>query len=128
MAAYDIRMMKLVPGEIVLGKYDAEKDQLTDVAQLQNVPTQQGMQMLITPYGFPFENKFHAVMEGRFILYRFSDTPKELQDKYIEVTTGLTGNGVTEITSGLSAGQQLVTVGQSYLSDGAAVRVVSGED
>ena len=48
--------------------------------------------------------------------------------KYIEVTTGLTGNGVTEITSGLSAGQQLVTVGQSYLSDGAAVRVVSGED
>lgn len=48
--------------------------------------------------------------------------------KYIEVTTGLTGNGVTEVTSGLSAGQQLVTVGQSYLSDGAAVRVVSGED
>ena len=48
--------------------------------------------------------------------------------KYIEVTTGLTGNGVTEITSGLSAEQQLVTVGQSYLSDGAAVRVVSGED
>ena len=48
--------------------------------------------------------------------------------KYIEVITGLTGNGVTEITSGLSAGQQLVTVGQSYLSDGAAVRVVSGED
>ena len=39
--------------------------------------------------------------------------------KYIEVTTGLTGNGVTEVTSGLSAGQQLVTVGQSYLSDGA---------
>ena len=48
--------------------------------------------------------------------------------KYVEVTTGLTGNGVTEVTSGLSAGQQLVTVGQSYLSDGAAVRVVSGED
>ena len=48
--------------------------------------------------------------------------------KYVEVTTGLTGNGVTEITSGLSAEQQLVTVGQSYLSDGAAVRVVSGED
>ena len=84
MAAYDIRMMKLVSGEIVLGKYDAEKDQLTDVAQLQNVPTQQGMQMLITPYGFPFENKFHAVMEGRFILYRFSDTRKELKDKSIE--------------------------------------------
>jgi len=48
--------------------------------------------------------------------------------KYVEVTTGLTGNGVTEVTSGLSAGQQLVTVGQAYLKDGDAVRVVSGED
>ena len=48
--------------------------------------------------------------------------------RYVEVTTGLTGNGVTEVTSGLTAGEQLVTVGQSYLSDGDAVRVVSGED
>ncbi|MCF2661930.1 efflux RND transporter periplasmic adaptor subunit [Pseudoflavonifractor phocaeensis] len=48
--------------------------------------------------------------------------------RYVEVTTGLTGNGVTEVTSGLAAGEQLVTVGQSYLSDGDAVRVVSGED
>lgn len=47
--------------------------------------------------------------------------------KYIEVTTGLTGNGVTEVTSGLSAGQQLVTVGQAYLGDGDAVRVVGQE-
>lgn len=45
--------------------------------------------------------------------------------QYTEVQTGLTGKGVTEITSGLTAGQQLVTVGQSYLSDGAAVRIVS---
>lgn len=48
--------------------------------------------------------------------------------KYVEVATGLTGSGVTEITAGLTEGQQLVTVGQAYLSDGAAVRVVSGSD
>lgn len=47
--------------------------------------------------------------------------------KYVEVTTGLTGSGVTEVTSGLTEGQQLVTVGQAYLEDGAAVRVVDGE-
>ena len=47
--------------------------------------------------------------------------------RYVPVTTGLTGNGVTEITSGLTPGQQLVTVGQAYLSDGDPVRVVSGE-
>ncbi|MCI9649800.1 efflux RND transporter periplasmic adaptor subunit [Oscillibacter sp.] len=45
----------------------------------------------------------------------------------LEVTTGLTGNGVTEVTEGLTAGQQLVTVGQAYLHDGDPVRVVSGE-
>ena len=48
--------------------------------------------------------------------------------RYVEISTGLTGNGVTEVTSGLKAGDQLVIVGQAYLSDGDAVRVVSGED
>lgn len=47
--------------------------------------------------------------------------------RYVPVTVGLAGNGVTEITQGLSAGDLLVTVGQAYLTDGAAVRIVSGE-
>lgn len=46
---------------------------------------------------------------------------------YTEVTTGLAGNGVTEVLSGLEEGDVLVTVGQTYLTDGSAVRVVSGE-
>lgn len=48
--------------------------------------------------------------------------------RYVEITAGLTGSGVTEVTSGLAAGDMLVTVGQAYLSDGDAVRIVSGED
>lgn len=48
--------------------------------------------------------------------------------RYVEIGTGLTGSGVTEVTSGLNAGDMLVTVGQAYLSDGDAVRIVSGED
>ncbi len=48
--------------------------------------------------------------------------------RYVEIGTGLTGSGVTEVTSGLGAGDMLVTVGQAYLSDGDAVRIVSGED
>lgn len=47
--------------------------------------------------------------------------------RYVEVTAGLTGSGVTEIAAGLVPGQRLVTVGQAYLSDGDPVRVVSGE-
>lgn len=46
--------------------------------------------------------------------------------KRVAITTGLNGEGVTEVLSGLSEGQQVVVVGQQYLSDGDAVRVVGG--
>ena len=46
--------------------------------------------------------------------------------KYVEVTTGLTGAGVTEILSGLDGGEYLITVGQTYVSDGADIRIVGG--
>ena len=91
--AYDIRLMKLVTGEMVIGKYDAEKDCLNEVASLQSIPTQQGMQMMILPYGYPFEPNFEGTIEGKHILYRYADTPKEMQDKYIEASTNLTVAG-----------------------------------
>ena len=47
--------------------------------------------------------------------------------RYVEISTGLTGNGITEVTSGLKAGDMLVTVGQAYLSEGDPVRIVSEE-
>ena len=43
----------------------------------------------------------------------------------VSVTTGLVGEKETEITSGLHGGEQLVTRGQSYLSDGNPVRVTN---
>lgn len=46
----------------------------------------------------------------------------------VPVETGLAGSGVTEITAGLTGGESLVVVGQSYLSDGDTVRIVTGED
>lgn len=47
--------------------------------------------------------------------------------KHVPVQTGLVGDGVTEILSGLSGGETLVAVGQSYLEDGDLARVVSAE-
>ncbi len=92
--AYDIRIFKLVTGEVVIGKYDAEKDALTDVANLQTVPMQQGgVQMLLLPYGYPFENTFCGTVEGKNFLYRYKDTPEELQNKYLEAATNLTVAG-----------------------------------
>nr|WP_297174589.1 efflux RND transporter periplasmic adaptor subunit [uncultured Agathobaculum sp.] len=46
----------------------------------------------------------------------------------IPVETGLVSDTHTEIVSGLAQGDRVVIRGQSYLSDGALVRIVSGED
>ena len=91
--AYDIRLMKLVTGELIIGKFDAEKDCLNEVATLQTVPTQQGVQMMLLPYGYPFEPDFTGSIEGKNFLYRYANTPQELQDKYIEACTNLTVAG-----------------------------------
>ena len=65
-----------------------------------------------------------AILTSNHVQYVF--VVEDGAAKYVEVTTGLTGSGVTEVTSGLTEGEQLVTVGQAYLSDGDPVRVVSG--
>ncbi len=44
----------------------------------------------------------------------------------VYVTRGQTSAGQTEITEGLSGGELLVTTGQTYLTEGTAVRIVSG--
>ncbi len=46
---------------------------------------------------------------------------------YVPIQTGLVGNGVTEVSRGLDGGETLVTKGQSYLSDGARVRIVNAD-
>ena len=45
----------------------------------------------------------------------------------VTVDTGLVGKTNTEITSGLNEGDRVVVKGQSYLSDGSAVRVVTSD-
>ena len=91
--AYDIRLMKLVTGELGIGKYNSLKDCLDDVAAIQSIPSQQGVQMVMLPYGYPFEPEFSGTVEGKHFLYRYATTPKELQDKYIESCTNLTVAG-----------------------------------
>ncbi|MCQ5130069.1 efflux RND transporter periplasmic adaptor subunit [Butyricicoccus faecihominis] len=42
----------------------------------------------------------------------------------IDIESGLVGDGVTQVTNGLTGGEDLVVAGQSYLTEGAEVRVV----
>lgn len=88
--AYDIRLVKIIGGETVLGKFDEETQGLKDVAILQTVPTQQGVQMVLLPFGYPFENDFSGAIKAEHILYTFKSFPEELKNKYLEATSNLT--------------------------------------
>lgn len=85
-----IRMFKLVSGELVLGKYDEQANRLEDVAILQVVPAQQGMQMVMLPYGYPFEQEFKGVISGTHFMFAFSRLPDDLETRYLEACTKLT--------------------------------------
>lgn len=57
--------------------------------------------------------------------YVFILSGDEKTARKVEVTTGLVGETNTEILTGLSAGDLVVTKGQTYLSDGSEVRLVN---
>ena len=88
--AYDIRFVKLVGGETVIGKYDAENDTLTEVAILQSIPTEQGVQILLLPYGYPFEQDFSGYISFQHVLYQYKSCPKDIETRYMEATSSLT--------------------------------------
>jgi multidrug efflux pump subunit AcrA (membrane-fusion protein) len=43
------------------------------------------------------------------------------------LTTGIVGDGIVEILSGVKEGEEVIVRGQHYLSDGETVRVVRGD-
>ena len=88
--AYDIKLVKLVNGEMVVGKFDEENNALNDVAVLQSVPTQQGVQMMLMPYGFPFEEEMKGSISLEHVIYTYEKFPEDLKTKYLEASSNLT--------------------------------------
>lgn len=85
-----IKLVKLINGEMVLGKPDADGTKLTDVAMLQTVPTQQGVQMMMLPFGYPFETEIDGEIEMKHVMYEYKKFPEELKTKYVEAVSNLT--------------------------------------
>ncbi|RQD63915.1 hypothetical protein [Desulfonatronovibrio magnus] len=89
--AYDIRLVKIVTGDMVLGKWDESAQKMTDLATLQMVPTQQGgVQMVLLPFGYPIDNELTGEIEGKHILYTYKNVPEDLKSKYLEASSNLT--------------------------------------
>ena len=88
--AYDIRLVKIITGEMILGKFDAARNALVDIAALQTIPTQQGVQMMLLPYGYPFDQDFTGEISYTHVLYTYKKYPEELNTKYMEAISNLT--------------------------------------
>ena len=67
-----------------------------------------------------------SILTGSDSQYVFTLDSENIAHR-VDVETGLVGDGVTEVTSGLYGGETLVKVGQFYLSEGASARVVLGD-
>lgn len=107
--AYDIRLVKIVTGELIIGKFDAQADALTDVAIMQTVPTQQGVQLMILPYGYPFEQEFTGRIDHKHFLYEYESVPQDVQDKYLEACSNLSlSSGGLDPKAGAAGGSGLI--------------------
>ncbi len=109
--AYDIRLVKLVNGEMIIGKFKDDGEagkRLEDAAVLQTVPTQQGVQMMLLPFGYPFDNDFETVISFDHVIYEYRNCPEELKTKYLEAVSNLTlsaaGGGLGGLGKGLGGG------------------------
>lgn len=88
--AYDVKLVKLINGDTVLGKWDEEKQKLVEPAVIQTVPSQQGVQMMILPFGYPFEQEIGGEIDFKHVLYVYQNFPEELTSKYTEAVSNLT--------------------------------------
>ncbi|MGE4292190.1 MAG: hypothetical protein AB7E32_08275 [Desulfovibrio sp.] len=88
--AYDIRLVKMVTGDMVVGKWSADGKKITDPAILQTVPTQQGVQMMLLPFGYPFETDISGELSTEHVMYEYKTFPEELKTRYLEATSNLT--------------------------------------
>ncbi|MFW6217053.1 MAG: hypothetical protein ACOC3Y_04435 [Desulfohalobiaceae bacterium] len=91
MTSQDIRLVKLINGDMVLGKMDQEEGKIKDPAILQTIPTQQGgVQMALMPFGYPFDTEIDGEISTQHVIYEYKNVPEDLKNKYIEASSNLT--------------------------------------
>jgi hypothetical protein len=87
----EIRLVKLISGDMVLGKWNEQERTLQEPAMLQTIPTQQGgVQMALLPFGYPFDQEIEGEISLDHVLYCYKNLPEDLKNKYMEASSNLT--------------------------------------
>ncbi|MCJ2164177.1 MULTISPECIES: hypothetical protein [unclassified Pseudodesulfovibrio] len=106
--SYDIRLVKLISGDMVVGKFDAVGNKIDDPASIQAMPTQQGTQMVLLPFGYPFDQDMHGHIPMVHVLFEYKNCPEELKTKYIEALTNISmSSGGLDLSGGMGGGLDL---------------------
>lgn len=104
--SYDIRLVKLISGDMVVGKFKEEEKIIEDPASIQAMPTQQGTQMVLVPFGYPFDQEMHGSISMEHILFEYKTCPEELKTKYLEATTNISmSSGGLDLSGGAAGGE-----------------------
>ncbi len=91
MATNDIRLVKLINGDMVLGKWNEQAGKIEGPAILQTLPTQQGgVQMALLPFGYPFDTEISGEISTQHVMYEYKNVPADLKNKYVEASSNLT--------------------------------------
>jgi inosine-uridine nucleoside N-ribohydrolase len=106
--SYDIKLVKLVSGDMVVGKFNAEANKIDEPATIQAMPTQQGTQMVLLPFGYPFDQEMHGEISLDHVLFEYKNCPEELKTKYIEAATNISLSSGGLDLSGAGGGLNLV--------------------
>ncbi len=88
--AHEIKLVKLVTGDLVIGKWIEEEGKLKDPAILQTIPTQNGISMALMPFGYPFDHEIQGEISKEHVVFWYKSIPSELETKYLEASSNLT--------------------------------------
>jgi len=107
---YDVRLVKLVSGETVMGNYDADSKTLKDVVLIQAVPAVSGsVQLAMLPFGFPYEEEINAKLDECHIMYQYAKVPEELKNKYLEAKSNIKiASSLNAVSGGKDSGSLLL--------------------
>lgn len=110
----NIQLVKLITGDMVIGKIDEQGGKLKDPATLQTIPNQQGnVQMALLPFGYPFDNEIEGEISLEHVIYRYKNMPEDLKNKYLEASSNLTLSTPTNLQNlgGSQAGGGITNIG-----------------
>ncbi len=85
----DVRMAKIVTGEIIIALNDTERDGLKDVAVAQIVPSGAGVSIALLPFGFPFEEDITGFISNKHVVYEITKFSQDIVNKYTEAKSNI---------------------------------------